>query len=119
MRRVESLDHLGLNVADVKRSYEFYRDFVGLRAGSYDDEFAEVRAGNAIFGLLRGEPSPEGVHFGFREEGRGAVNGWGDKAKAAGVHVSFGPGLAEWGRYEVIIHDRGGYEIQIWTDTHG
>lgn len=118
MRAFDSLDHLGLNVRDVRRSYEFYRDFIGLRAGSYDDEFGEVWAGSVIFGLSKGEPSPAGVHFGFREPLRAAVDAWGAKAKDAGLTIDFGPALTHWGGYEVTILDPDGYGIQIWTDEH-
>ena len=117
MKRFGSLDHLGLNVSDVERSYAFYRDFLGLRAGSYEDEIGEVWAGAAIIVLLKDNPSPDGVHFGFREDLRTAVDGWGKKAAAAGVKIDCGPALQSWGGYEVTILDPDGYAIQIWTDA--
>ena len=116
IRKFDSLDHLGLTVSNVRRSYEFYRDFVGLREGSFDDEFGEVWAGATIIGLLKGEPGAGPVHFGFREPTRANVDAWAEKALAAGVRVSFGPARADWGAYEVILHDPDGYEIQIWSD---
>jgi len=117
MKNFDSLDHLSLNVRDVKRAYEFYRDFMGLRAGSYFDDSAEIWAGSAICMLLQGEPSPEGVHFGFREDSRAAVREWAEKAAAAGVQIDFGPDERDWGGYEVTILDPDGYAIQIWTDA--
>jgi catechol 2,3-dioxygenase-like lactoylglutathione lyase family enzyme len=117
MKRFDSLDHLSLNVRDVKRAYEFYRDFMGLRAGSYDDESAEVWAGSAICMLLLGEPTPEGVHFGFREDSRAAVREWASKASQLSIPIDFGPGEQPWGAYEITILDPDGYAIQIWTDA--
>ncbi|HEV8574621.1 MAG TPA: VOC family protein [Dehalococcoidia bacterium] len=117
MKRFDSLDHLSLNVTDVRRAYEFYRDFIGLRAGSYFDDGAEVWAGSAICMLLKGEPSTQGVHFGFREDTRTAVDDWARKAASAGIPIDFGPGLRDWGGYEVTILDPDGYAVQIWTEA--
>ena len=117
MRRFDSIDHLSLNVQDVHRSYEFYTNFIGLNGESVNEWAGQVTAGSSVCMLLRGDPSPSGVHFGFREATRGAVDEWFRKAKEAGVRIDHEPAVQRWGGYELGIRDPDGYEIQIWTDS--
>jgi catechol 2,3-dioxygenase-like lactoylglutathione lyase family enzyme len=67
--------------------------------------------------LFKDTPSPEGLHFGFREYSRTAVDEWGRKAAEDGVAIDFGPGQRDCGGYEVTVLDPDGYAIQIWTDS--
>lgn len=119
MRRFDTIDHLSLNVSDVRRSYEFYRDFIGLQAASYYEDSAQMLAGSSVCMLLKGEPSPQGMHFGFREANRAAVDEWARKAKDAGVPIEAGPVEQPWGGYELSLLDPDGYLIQIWADSRG
>lgn len=118
MRTFTSIDHLSLTVRDVQSEREFYRDFLGLREGSALPSFVKMWAGDALLVLSKGnyETIPEGLHFGFKEESRQAVDEWGRKATERGLEITFGPGQTDWGGYAVYFRDPEGYEIEIWHE---
>ena len=117
MARWPAVQHLSFTVRDPERQRAYYRDFLGFTDGG-GDGIAELRAGATKLVLLRADrvAPPDNVHFGFQEPSRTAVDEWGRKARAAGLRIDFGPGVADWGGYVLYFRDPDGYQIEIWTD---
>jgi uncharacterized protein len=118
MKKFVSIDHLSLAVRDIPKEREFYRSFLGLREGTARPGYVEMWAGDALLALSRADYDalPEGLHFGFKEESREAVDAWGRRAREHGLKVTFGPGQTDWGGYALYFRDPEGYEIEIWHE---
>ncbi len=114
--RFGSIDHLSLPVRDLEGARQFYRDFLGLHEGYVSDHVVGFRAGEALLALSKREhgPPPEGLHFGFREQSREAVDEWARRVQERGLTITDGPKDEEWGR-ALYFQDPEGYEIQIWA----
>jgi catechol 2,3-dioxygenase-like lactoylglutathione lyase family enzyme len=116
--RWPAVQHLSLTVRDLDRSRAFYRDFLGFDDLG-GDGVAELRVGGTKLVLLPSQnvAPATGVHFGFQEPSRDAVDEWGRKARARELTVDFGPAVAEWGGYVLYFRDPDGYRIEIWSDA--
>lgn len=119
MNRFPHVQHLSLPVRDIEGETAFYRDFMGFPVDAASPDFVEIRAGGTLLALAKSDGAvshPEGLHFGFREGSRAAVDDWGRKARERGLRIDFGPAVAEWGGYVVYFRDPEGYQLEIWTD---
>jgi catechol 2,3-dioxygenase-like lactoylglutathione lyase family enzyme len=118
---LESLDHVGLAVSDVKRSIRWYQDVLGLRR-AFEDAWGEYPAvllaggsGVALF-PARGEAIPDGTldslaHVCFRTSRRGYEHA---KSELAAAGVEF----REWDHrvaWSVYVLDPDGHNIEITT----
>lgn len=119
------LDHLGLQVEDVKDSLDFYtgvfgplglRELIRIPAG---DTFVVGLAGpdgQADFWLgPTGGPETRESHIAFRAPDRAAVDAVHEAAVAAGVEVLHAP--REWpeyhpGYYAVFLRDPDGHNVE-------
>lgn len=118
MARWPAVQHLSFPVRDVRRSAEFYRDFLGFTALHEPSEhIAELTMGATKLVLLRGSDvvAPTDLHFGFGEATRDAVDDWGRRAREAAVTIESGPAATDWGGYVLYLRDPDGYLIEIWS----
>lgn len=119
MPRWPAVQHLSFPVADVQRSAAFYRDLLGFaQVREPSDDIAELTMGETKLVLLKGSgvAAPKELHFGFAEPSTAAVDGWGRRAREAGVQIESGPARTEWGGYVLYLRDPDGYRIEIWAD---
>ena len=113
------IDHILLEVADLKNSIAFYHDFLGLQIKSQSKDFATLQSGNVGVFLST-------THWGWDE--KRPVNGrpgWGmyphfavvdvaatiERARKAGYKIAQEPRKYDWGT-EAFVADPDGY---VWA----
>jgi len=113
------IDHILLEVADMKKSVAFYHDFLGLEIKSQSNDFAMLKSGNIGGFLYSGH--------GDWDERRpaNARPGWGmyphfavvdvaatiERARKAGYKIAQEPRKYSWGT-EAFVADPDGY---VWA----
>lgn len=121
MFQLQQLDHVALNVSDMARSAQWYRDVLGAEhvyAGLWDGEPMMLAVGSTLVALFHGDPSgsaarpPVGVdHFAFRADRANF-----DAARAAlaarGISVRFSDHDI---CYSLYLSDPDGNVVEITT----
>ena len=113
------IDHILLEVADLKKSIAFYHDFLGLEIKSQSGDFAMLQSGNVGVFLSTG-------HWDWDEKRPANVRpGWGmyphfavmdvaqmlERARKAGYRIAQEPRKYSWGT-EAFVADPDGY---VWA----
>jgi lactoylglutathione lyase len=113
------IDHILLEVADLRKSIAFYHDFLGLEIKSQDKDFAMLESANVGVFL-------SGTHWDWDEKRpANARPGWGmyphfavadvagtiERARKAGYRIAQEPRKYSWGT-EAFVADPDGY---VWA----
>ena len=115
--RVEGIQHVNLNVADVERSRRFYQEVLGFRPSFSKGSTVWLDAGGDLLGLSQGNPPTEQPnHWGFRVASGEEVDAWAKQLLEHQVKIEKGPYTRSDGR-SVYFSDPDGYVLEIfWVD---
>jgi metallothiol transferase len=110
-----TLAHLQLDVTDLARSEQFYRDVLMLPVTRRGDTL-QVRHGGTLLVLAAGDADLRGtLHFGFRVAVDADVDAWFARLRDRGVPIVEGPtdrGAVYVGR----LLDPDGYPVEIYAE---
>lgn len=110
----QGIGHVGLRVADIKKSTEFYRDVLGLKAHSRGEGVARIPSGPDLIVLHRQEHRKSRFHFGFYVDSPTTVDNWRDWFKTKGLRID--QDITEEDYRSIKIRDPDGYLIEIACD---
>jgi catechol 2,3-dioxygenase-like lactoylglutathione lyase family enzyme len=108
------IGHVGLRVADIEKSAEFYRNVLGLRVRSTDEGVARIPSGPDLIVLHGKEYAKSDFHFGFYVESPSIVDEWRDWFKTRGIRIE--QYESEENYRSIKIRDPDGYWIEITCD---
>ena len=108
------IGHVGLRVADIKKSVEFYQEVLGLKTRSTEEGVARIPSGPDLIVLHGKEYGKSDFHFGFRVDTASGVDDWRDWFKSQGIRIE--QDETEENYRSIKIRDPDGYWIEITHD---
>jgi catechol 2,3-dioxygenase-like lactoylglutathione lyase family enzyme len=108
------IGHVGLRVADIKKSVKFYRDVLGLQSGSTEEGVARIPLGNDLIVLHGKKYGKSDFHFGFRVDSPSTVDEWREWLTNKGIRVEQDETVENY--RSIKIRDPDGYWIEITCD---
>ena len=108
------IGHVGLRVADIKKSVKFYQEVLGLKTRSTEEGVARIPSGSDLIVLHGKDYGKSDFHFGFRVDTTSAVDGWRDWFKNQGIRIE--QDETEENYRSIKIRDPDGYWIEITYD---
>ena len=108
------IGHVGLRVADIKKSVKFYQEVLGLKTRSTEEGVARIPSGSDLIVLHGKDYGKSDFHFGFRVDTVSAVDGWRDWFKNQGIRIE--QDETEENYRSIKIRDPDGYWIEITYD---
>lgn len=120
----EAVAHVRLNVGDVPRSVDWYRDVLGFDGPVYLGEIAILSHADSKFELvLRPGLESTGVsgtaaidHFAFRVQDRVSLEAWEARLQALGLDVHITRAV---GGVSINIEDPDGNDLELFLPTTG
>ncbi|HLZ60538.1 MAG TPA: VOC family protein [Ktedonosporobacter sp.] len=98
-----------LEVADIERSLEFYKQIPGARVLLHrPGGFALLAIGNGRLGLLKQGVGPTHLEFDILD-----VDALYQQFKATGFPVEEPPTQKGWGEYDFVLHDPDGHCLEF------
>lgn len=115
--RVNGIQHVNLNVADLERARRFYEAVLGFRFSFAKGQTVWLEADGDLLGLSQGTPPPDlPNHWGFRVGSAEEVTAWVRHLAEHDVKIEKGPYDRSDGR-SVYFRDPDGYVLEIfWVD---
>jgi catechol 2,3-dioxygenase-like lactoylglutathione lyase family enzyme len=108
------IGHVGLRVADIKKSVEFYQDVLGLKTRSTDEGVARIPSGPDLIVLHGSEYAKSDFHFGFRVDSPQVVDEWRDWFWSKRIRIE--QDETEENYRSIKVRDPDGYWIEITCD---
>ena len=108
------IGHVGLRVADIKKSVKFYQKVLGLKTRSTEEGVARIPSGPDLIVLHKKEYGKPDFHFGFRVDTTSAVDDWRDWFKNQGIRIE--QDETEENYRSIKIRDPDRYWIEITYD---
>lgn len=113
------LTHIAMSVRDPRRSFEFYRDVLGMVAVYESDAFiqAQTPGSRDVIVFERGRRGRQGgiAHFGFRLKRAGDIDRARRAIRDAGATITDTGEFAPGEPY-VFFRDPDGYVVEIWYE---
>ncbi len=108
------IGHVGLNVNDLEKSVEFYRNILGLAVGASKQGVARIPSGRDTLVLHEKSLGTLGFHFGFRVASSSKVDKW--RAWLRDRNIAVYDEVVEKKYRSIKIRDPDGYRIEIFSD---
>jgi len=108
------ISHVGLKVADLETSVEFYRNIFGLDGRASERGVVRVPSGRDNILLHEKGLGISGFHFGFRVDSSSKVDEW--QAWFRGRNIIIYDDVTEERYRSIKIKDPDGYLIEIFFD---
>jgi len=108
------ISHVGLKVADLETSMEFYRNILGLEGRASERGVARIPSGRDNIVLHEKGLGMSGFHFGFRVDSSSKVDEW--QAWFRSRNMIIYDDVTEEKYRSIKIKDPDGYLIEIFSD---
>jgi catechol 2,3-dioxygenase-like lactoylglutathione lyase family enzyme len=108
------IGHVGLNVTDLEKSVEFYRNILGLDGRVTKRGVARIRSGRDTLVLHVKSLGMSGFHFGFRVASSSKVDEW--RAWLRNRNITVYEEATKEKYRSIKIRDPNGYKIEIFCD---
>ena len=108
------ISHVGLKVADLETSVEFYRNIFGIDGRASERGVARIPSGRDNILLHEKGLGISGFHFGFRVDSSSKVDEW--QAWFRGRNIIIYDDVTEERYRSIKIKDPDGYLIEIFFD---